>query len=129
MANWWVVGVISADPQQQDQVQNHVVQSASQPPMTPAEARKFGGGYVEWVLGPYATRAAAGGSATSSNAAGTSKYTGAGGVSANPLAGLFQGALWLRVAEVALGLLLIAVGLARLTHAVPIATRIAEVAA
>jgi len=126
MANWWVVGVISADPQQQDQVQNHVVQSASKPPMTPAEARKLGGGSVEWVLGPYATRAAAGGSATSSNAAGTSKYTGAGGVSASPLAPLFQPSLWLRVAEVVLGLVLIAVGVAKLTSAVPVATKIAR---
>lgn len=39
---------------------------------------------------------------------------------------LFQSAIWLRVAEVALGLLLIAVGLAKLTNAVPIATKIAE---
>lgn len=38
---------------------------------------------------------------------------------------LTQAATWLRVAEVALGLVLIAVGLARITHAVPIATKIA----
>lgn len=45
--------------------------------------------------------------------------------SANPLGGLFQANLWLRVAEVGLGLLLVAVGVAKLTNAVPAATKIA----
>lgn len=40
---------------------------------------------------------------------------------------VFQsGSLWIRVAEVALGLLLIAVGVAKLTNAVPIATKVAK---
>lgn len=38
---------------------------------------------------------------------------------------LAQGSTWIRVAEGLLGIILIAVGLARLTHAVPIATKIA----
>lgn len=38
---------------------------------------------------------------------------------------LSQGATWIRVAEGLLGLVLIAIGLARITHAVPIATKIA----
>lgn len=42
------------------------------------------------------------------------------------LGGLFQKNLWLRVAEVGLGLLLITVGLAKLTNAIPIATKIAK---
>lgn len=46
-------------------------------------------------------------------------------IAANPLAALFQANLWLRVAEVALGLVLLAVGVAKLTNAVPIATKIA----
>jgi len=41
------------------------------------------------------------------------------------LGNLASGALWIRVAEGLLGIVLIAVGVARLTHAVPIATRIA----
>ncbi|MEU9022347.1 hypothetical protein [Actinomadura sp. NPDC048394] len=41
---------------------------------------------------------------------------------------LFQANLWIRVAEVALGIILIAVGLARITNAVPIATKIAKTA-
>lgn len=38
---------------------------------------------------------------------------------------LSQGSTWIRVAEGILGIILIAVGLARITHAVPIATKIA----
>jgi hypothetical protein len=38
---------------------------------------------------------------------------------------LAQGNTWIRVAEGLLGIILIAVGLARITHAVPIATKIA----
>jgi hypothetical protein len=43
------------------------------------------------------------------------------------LSRLTSGALWIRVAEVAVGLLLIAVGIAELTKAVPLATKIASV--
>lgn len=45
--------------------------------------------------------------------------------SASPIAGFFQLNLWLRVAEVGLGLLLVAVGVAKLTNAVPAATKVA----
>lgn len=41
---------------------------------------------------------------------------------------LGQANTWVRVAQVALGLILIAVGLARITHAVPVATQIAKTA-
>jgi hypothetical protein len=41
---------------------------------------------------------------------------------------LTQANTWLRVAEGALGIILIAIGLARLTHAVPVATQIAKTA-
>ena len=47
--------------------------------------------------------------------------------STNPLAGLFQANIWMRVGEVVLGIVLIAVGVAQLTHAVPLATSIAKV--
>lgn len=46
--------------------------------------------------------------------------------SLNPLAGLFQKNLWLRIAEVGLGLLLLTVGVAKLTNAIPLATKIAS---
>lgn len=45
--------------------------------------------------------------------------------SLNPLAGLFQAHIWLRVAEVGIGVLLVAVGVAKLTNAIPIATKVA----
>lgn len=45
----------------------------------------------------------------------------------NPLGALFQANIWIRVGEVALGLILIAVGVAKLTNAVPAATKIAKV--
>jgi hypothetical protein len=54
------------------------------------------------------------------NAAGTAL------TSLNPLAGLFQANLWIRVGQVALGLILIAVGVAKMTNAVPAATKIAR---
>lgn len=41
------------------------------------------------------------------------------------LSRLTQKNTWVRVAEVAIGIILIAVGVARMTHAVPIATKIA----
>lgn len=44
------------------------------------------------------------------------------------LSRLASGATWLRVAESVLGLVLIAIGLARITHAVPIATKVAKTA-
>lgn len=70
---------------------------------------------------------AAGATATGT-AAGQAAKSGFGSTaltSLNPLAGLFQPNLWLRVGEVMLGLILIAIGVAQLTHAVPIATKIA----
>lgn len=50
----------------------------------------------------------------------------AGSVVSDTLKPLFQGNLWLRILEVALGVVLVAVGLAKITHAVPVATKIAE---
>jgi hypothetical protein len=46
--------------------------------------------------------------------------------SLNPLAGLFQANIWIRAGEIALGIILIAVGVAKLTNAVPIASKIAR---
>ena len=80
------------------------------------------------VSGPYATKA---------EAQAAAKKTGQGITIPlphfpNPLSGLsslFQANIWIRVAEVVLGLVLVAVGLAKMTNAVPIATKIAKVAA
>lgn len=51
----------------------------------------------------------------------------AGSVTNDVLKPLFQANLWLRVGQVALGLILIAVGVAKMTGAVPLATKIAGV--
>jgi hypothetical protein len=53
----------------------------------------------------------------------------AGVSSLNPLSGIasfFQANIWIRVGEVVLGLILIAIGVAQLTHAVPAATKVAK---
>lgn len=78
------------------------------------------------VSGPYATKA---------EAQAAAKKTGTGiplPHIPNPLSGveaIFQANIWIRVAEVVLGLVLVAVGLAKLTNAVPAATKIAKVVA
>jgi hypothetical protein len=102
------------------------------------------------LFGPYATEAAAqaavkGGTLTAPTPGGGGILpappgidTPASGGASNPLSGLAaigaffsnlgQAATWEKVGEVVLGLILIAVGVARLTHAVPIATSIAKTA-
>lgn len=49
-----------------------------------------------------------------------------GSAATSGLAAFFQGNIWIRVGEAVLGLVLIAIGLARITKAVPIATSIAK---
>jgi hypothetical protein len=56
--------------------------------------------------------------------------------SPNPLAGLAQigdffgllkqPATWIRIGQITVGVILLAVGIARITHAVPVATRVAK---
>ena len=89
-------------------------------------------GSVPNVLGPYATKAdaqAAAQGAVSSGKIGVQKPV---NKIPNPVSGLgsflarlSQASTWLRVAEVLLGVVLLAVGVARITNAVPIATKIA----
>lgn len=50
----------------------------------------------------------------------------ASNVSNDVLKPLFQASIWIRVAEVGLGVILIAIGVAKLTNAVPVATKIAK---
>lgn len=42
------------------------------------------------------------------------------------LAPLFQGNIWIRAAQIGIGIILIAVGVAKLTNAVPVATKLAK---
>ena len=93
-------------------------------------------GSVPNVLGPYATKAdaqAAAKGAVSSGKIGVQKPV---NKIPNPVSGvtgflsrLTEQSTWVRVAEVVLGLILIAVGVAKITHAVPIATKVAGIAA
>jgi hypothetical protein len=95
------------------------------------------------LYGPYASEAAAK-AAVASGAAqpqqtGSPNVIGTGGNKTslpNPLTGLAaigdffgrltQGNTWIRIGEGLLGLVLIAVGIARITHAIPVATSIAK---
>jgi hypothetical protein len=118
----------------------HVVQLAS----PPAVDSPYAGQTVVQVQGPFATKAAA------EKAIGAAGTSGQGGLTVNPdpsapqanqaptlgglaaigdfFARLTEAAVWERIGEVVLGLLLIAVGVAKLTHAVPVATKIAKTA-
>jgi len=130
--SWWVVGVISSNPSA-GQVVQFVTESASKPPLTAAEAKKFGSEYgsVEWVLGPYATKAAA---QTAMGTAGTApgKYTGAGGLPSGLEAiGAFfnkigSRAFMVRAVKVVLGAGLIVVGVVQLSGAGSVAKKIAS---
>jgi len=125
---WWVVNKISrpGGPRGPQQTNYVIEQAASRP--------------INTVAGPYATKAAAQAWQTSANTAGNSPGSAIGGAAdaaANATGlsavGDFFGRLgqantWIRVAEVILGVVLLAVGIARITHAVPAATRIARTA-
>ncbi len=112
---------------------------------TNAEAENYPGG--GGVSGPYSSQAAAdkvaNGMPQNSNQPnpfipGTSVTPGGQVTGGGPLAGLasvanFFGQLgqantWIRVGEVLLGLVLLAVGVARITHTIPAATKIAKTA-
>lgn len=86
---------------------------------------------AQGLLGPItgAIGSAVGGAATrvGNLPEGTLAATAAGlNVTYDVLKPLFQANIWIRVGEVALGVILIAVGVARLTNAVPAATKIAK---
>lgn len=79
-------------------------------------------GAIGSALGPAATR-------IGNLPEGTLAATAAGlNVTYDVLKPLFQANIWIRVGEVALGIILIAVGVARLTNAIPVATKIAKTA-
>jgi hypothetical protein len=128
-AQWWVVNQISRPGGARGSQQtNYVIKQAAARP-------------VNTVAGPYATKADAQAWQTSANTAGNSPGSAIGGVTnaaANAtgltaigdfFSRLGQANTWIRAGEVVLGLVLLAVGVARLTNAVPIATKIAGVAA
>lgn len=135
---WWVIWVSPASALKQGQRQFHVVQSAQQPAQVGGS--QFGG-LVLQVEGPYPTKAAAEaavGSSTGTTGIGTGPGSQANQPPTNPLdalstigstlSRLASANLWERVGMVILGIVLISAGVAHITHAIPIATKIAKTA-
>lgn len=136
--SWFVVYTVQVSGLKFGQSQYHIVQL----PSAPAFGSRDQWGTVTEVRGPYASKTAA------ENAIGASGTSGesidqpgsatqkANQPPSNPLSGLAaigdffgrltEGSTWVRVGEVVLGLILLAVGVARITHAVPAATRLAK---
>jgi predicted lipid-binding transport protein (Tim44 family) len=87
--------------------------------------------YIAVILFGFPTKAAAQAAAKQPNPS-TPGYAGStiSGLTSglgSGIGALFQAAIWIRVAEVAVGVILIAIGVAKMTNAVPIATKIASV--
>lgn len=91
----------------------------------PVAVRQEGQNVIAQVGQPIGTAVDNTATATAAVGKGVAAATGAA-LSTNPIGALFQAHIWIRVGEVALGLILIAVGVAKLTNAVPIATKIAR---
>ena len=120
-AQWWavqegllgdIVGKLSTLPSGSEalDVTWHAVQDASKPNST--------------AHGPYPTQATAQAEADSLNSSDAPSVVTQGAEAAvsssSPIGGLFQASLWLRVAEVAMGLILIGIGLNALLKGKPL---------
>lgn len=90
----------------------------------PVAVQQEGRNVVAQIGQPVGSAAGNAADAAAALGQGVAKATGTA-LSSNPLAALFNAHIWIRVGEVALGLILIAVGVAKLTNAVPLATKIA----
>lgn len=92
------------------------------------------------VSGPYSTKAEAESYLTSANNYGNNPVSAAGQAASDAANATGLGAIgdffsklgnantWVRVGQVIVGVILLAVGVARITHAVPVATKIAKTA-
>jgi hypothetical protein len=121
---WWVVNHPSGGPRQVMMTNYVVTESGTRP--------------VNAVAGPFATKAEAQAWQTSANTAGNSPGSVVGGVTnaavsatgLNAIGAFFtklgQASIWLRVAEVVLGLVLVAVGMARVVPSFTPAQMIAK---
>lgn len=131
---WWNIWTLASPLA--GEIVAHTIQSAT----PPVQGGQWHGTQIYTVNGPYATKAdalkalgqnqgpAPGSTGPQDTPPGGSALAGAAGV-ASFLGRLAQASTWIRVGQAVLGLILIAVGLARITHAVPVATTIANVAA
>lgn len=112
---WWIVNQLTrpGGPRGPQQTNYVIVQSASRP--------------INAISGPYDTKAEAQAAQTGDNTAGNSPGSAIGGAtdaavkSLNPLAGLFQANIWIRVGEVVVGLILLGIGLNALMKGKPMA--------
>lgn len=111
-----------------------IVQAASSAAArTAAQGQLSMSAAISTVNGPYASQADAESAAGGIQAkAGSEAQSGSlpGGLTAigDFFSDLSRASTWIRVGQVVLGLILIAVGVARITHAVPVATSIARTA-
>jgi hypothetical protein len=137
--SWYVIWTDNAAVSQRFQVQTYHIISTAKPP---AVGSIYAGGTVTSVQGPYTSRKAAESAIGSTTTSGVGEGSGSGVASGNvnipaPLGGLAaigdffqrltQAHTWERIGEVVLGLILIAVGVAKITNAIPVATKIASV--
>lgn len=121
-SQWWNIWTLASA--QAEEIVPHTIQAAKKPQQ---------GGHSQWgtiytVAGPYATQADA------QKAIGQyhGPPPGSGGPMDSPISGLSilpnLSSWFVRVGEILLGLVLIAVGVAKMTNAVPVATKVARTA-
>lgn len=82
-----------------------------------------------YISGPYPTQAAAQKAAVTYNNSQAKSFNQPVTTVSEFLSRLTQASTWLRVLEVVLGVVVLAVGMARITNAVPVVTKIARTAA
>lgn len=113
---WWVVNQISrpGGPRSPQQTNYVVVQAATRP--------------INAIAGPYTTPAEADNWRNTASAAGNSPASAGALAGKDLLGGVDVGSWLLRIGEVLLGIVLIAIGVAHITKAVPVATKIAKTA-
>jgi hypothetical protein len=104
--------------------------------INPFSGAGFGGSSTAIIIGPFTTKAEAESDAATGNY--PANVSGSGNESSvtgaipglaqigDFFARLTEGNTWIRIGEALLGIVLIAVGMARITHAVPVATSIAR---
>ena len=138
---WWVLippDAVSSPDSYKEQVDFRVNIGPGDPNYKLLQERKqinYGGQPLVYWKGPFATEAQAL-AAQNPKPSPNPKQALSHALQNGPLSGLAaigdffqrlsQGATWVRVGEVVLGLIFLAVGVARITHAVPIATKVAK---
>lgn len=137
--NWWVIGFFAAEPESlTEDINGEPPTSTEYIQGTAAQAAKDASLAVNGkAFGPYSSKAAAqaavkAGKVTGDQPTGGALISGAAIPGLTDIANFFdklgEANTWVRVGEVVLGLVLIAAGIAKITHAVPVATEVAKAA-